>query len=602
MKSLLRWSWLTLFLTVGLQATQVEDYKKAKMVADLGIIKHTFEVGYAPLEWKKEYNGWDLDQVYERYKQRILETPAINTKKFQKIVKEFLSSTSDYHVGVHFCSTEEATLPFSVKSVDGRYFINWIDVLKVPPSHYPFRIGDEIIAFDDVLIADIINEIRPQSSFLANNLTDDTLAAIKLTHRAGRAGDHVPSGTVIITGISAKSYKDYSCQLLWNYHAEHVIDPFEMVEGIQALAFLNHDPNSQIKRTIHVMMSSPMQEYIADKQGGHDGGLGARQSFVPPLGTKLWCNEKTSSSNSSHSSSHEGDEGGCGCEDEGHSFWYAYTYQHPNGQPIGYIRIPHYLGSKRQVREFEEIIKYMEEHTDALVIDQVNNFGGSVEFLYQVASHLSPYPLITPQHRIKISPEQVLESYKILEELKFLDILFDQMDGKVDRMTEHEIEEFYNHFNYQYLIFTKKYCEFILSEWKAKHFLTAPTAIVGVDMINPSVKHTYSKPILMLINELDFSGADFLPAILQDNKRATLFGAGTAGAGGYVLGFQFPNNHGIDYFSYTASIAERVNLQKIENLGVTPDIPYQVTVEDVQHQYQGYVKAVNHSVELVLEQ
>ncbi len=53
----------------------------------------------------------------------------------------------------------------------------------------------------------------------------------------------------------------------------------------------------------------------------------------------------------------------------------------------------------------------------------------------------------------------------------------------------------------------------------------------------------------MLINEMDMSCADFMPAILQDNKRATLFGSRTAGAGGHVLSFNFPNIHGIaDFF------------------------------------------------------
>ena len=93
-----------------------------------------------------------------------------------------------------------------------------------------------------------------------------------------------------------------------------------------------------------------------------------------------------------------------------------------------------------------------------------------------------------------------------------------------------------------------------------------------------------------------------MPAILQDNKRAKLFGSQTAGAGGYVHTFEFPNCHGIAKCSYTASIAERINLRKIENLGVTPDIEYQITAEDLQKGYQGYVDAVNQAVQTLLEE
>lgn len=155
--------------------------------------------------------------------------------------------------------------------------------------------------------------------------------------------------------------------------------------------------------------------------------------------------------------------------------------------------------------------------------------------------------------------------------------------------------------NYQQELFYQAFSELILEEWNAGHTLTRPTPIEGVDMINPHPEFHYTKPILMLINELDMSGGDFMAAILQDNERATLFGCRTAGAGGVVERFKFPNQQGIALCSYTASIAERINLQKIEDLGVTPDIDYQLTVHDVQHHYEGYVSAVNQAVEALLE-
>jgi C-terminal processing protease CtpA/Prc len=106
----------------------------------------------------------------------------------------------------------------------------------------------------------------------------------------------------------------------------------------------------------------------------------------------------------------------------------------------------------------------------------------------------------------------------------------------------------------------------------------------------------------MLINELDFSGGDFCPAILQDNKRAVLFGSRTSGAGGFVTTSTFPNENGIMQFSYTGSLAERPDsLLKIENLGVLPDIAYKLTVEDLQNGYQGYISAINEAIENLFE-
>ncbi|MDE2293130.1 MAG: hypothetical protein KGL53_13700, partial [Elusimicrobia bacterium] len=96
---------------------------------------------------------------------------------------------------------------------------------------------------------------------------------------------------------------------------------------------------------------------------------------------------------------------------------------------------------------------------------------------------------------------------------------------------------------------------------------------------------------------LDFSCGDFFPAILQDNKRATVFGVRTSGAGGAVKATQFPNQFGIAGLSYTWTIALRTSGQPIENKGVTPDVSYDLTAEDIANGLSGYVKAVNDELD-----
>jgi C-terminal processing protease CtpA/Prc len=145
------------------------------------------------------------------------------------------------------------------------------------------------------------------------------------------------------------------------------------------------------------------------------------------------------------------------------------------------------------------------------------------------------------------------------------------------------------------------YSQFIVDQWNQGKTLTDATHLDGVDQIQPSKVASYTKPILLLINELDFSGGDFFPAIMQDNKRATLFGTRTAGAGGFVRDVQFPNRLGISGFSMTGSIAERADHQPIENLGVRADVQYQPTAADMQGGFQDYVKAVNAAMSKLLD-
>src|SRR5690606_18873159 len=121
---------------------------------------------------------------------------------------------------------------------------------------------------------------------------------------------------------------------------------------------------------------------------------------------------------------------------------------------------------------------------------------------------------------------------------------------------------------------------------------TDPYPLYGIDVIEPHAMVRYTKPVLILTNSMDFSGGDFFPAMMQDNKRAIIFGEKTAGAGGFVVTDIFPNFLGIQDFSYTASLAERKDHRPIENLGVQPDVPYKISVNDLTRNYVEYVQAI----------
>lgn len=581
-----------------LSAISFDQQKKVQMIQDLEVLKHHLEVGYAPAIWKKEYVGWDLEAAFDQAKNQILDTPSITTKQFQRIVCHFAKSMQDYHVNVLFTSTELASLPFSVKGVNGRYFINWIDSLRLPASYYALSLGDELLQFDGRPAAEVMGELK-NACQKSNPHTDDTYAEMKLTLRLGAAGDIVPKGPILIQTRSV-SGKISSFQIKWAYSPEHVKNSLDFMESLDFLSKFFQAPKSKNKLQLpeHVMASSLHQLY-AKRCAERDGSLGARKSYLPQLGTPVWIKDddefildRSENSNAQLN------------EDLEHEInWYAYIYNLPQGNSIGYIRIPHYMGFNESADKFGEIIQHMQENTEALVIDQLHNFGGFVSFQYDLISMLTTEPLKTPYHHVKITQKEAMEAFQSLKIIKFIDLMFEGIsdgDGGNDSKDE-SVGKDQREFNYQQILFLKDYYELILEEWNAGHTLTRATPILGIDLLNPHPQYQYTKPILMLIDEMDFSGGDFIPAILQDNKRATLFGCRTAGAGGFVRGFEFPNCHGISTCSYTASIAERVNLQKIENLGVTPDIEYNLTVEDLTNNFQGYINAVNQAVQALLE-
>jgi len=240
------------------------------------------------------------------------------------------------------------------------------------------------------------------------------------------------------------------------------------------------------------------------------------------------------------------------------------------------------------------LIERMEKQTSALVIDQVNNPGGSVFYLYSLVSLFVSESASTPRHKMSLNEALVNNASATLNELKSI-----KNDNEAKKALGPSFDGYPT--SYQTVVNMRDYCNFILDQWSAGKKITDPYFIMGVDHINPNSKVNYTKPIVLLVNELDFSGGDFFPAIMQDNKRATIVGTRTAGAGGYVNSMSFPNSFGFSRISFTGSIAERADLNPIENLGVTPDIQLQLTIDDIRSGLKGYAAKVKKIVDNLIE-
>lgn len=288
--------------------------------------------------------------------------------------------------------------------------------------------------------------------------------------------------------------------------------------------------------------------------------IGGRESFVPELGEVVW-------------------------KANARSPFHAYIFKTAEGKKVGYVRIASYEGDAKAAEKFGELMQKFEEETDSLVIDQVNNPGGSLFYMYALLSRLTSKPLLAPTQKVAVGEEDAYEAIQTLmaaqqvrSEEQVRQILGESLDGY--KVTMKVWRAFV------------MYAQFIYTQLKAGKRLTDLFPFLGLDKIEANPGQRYTKPIMMLINEMDFSCGDFFPAVLQDNKRATLFGVRTSGAGGAVKGLSFPNQFGIAGLSYTWTIAMRTSGKPIENLGVTPDVQYTPTAEDLANGYQAYKAAV----------
>jgi len=511
---------------------------------------------------------------------RIVNAKDISVKDYHRILRDFCFSTKDYHVGLLFISTERATLPFSVKGINGRYFLSYINRELLSDDSFPFSVGDEIISFDDRPIAEVIEELRNTGERGAADDTDLAYAQLTLTRRYGMLGDVVPKGVVKMC-IKTKSGQQRPYQIAWDYEPEKInIHPVHFGSKSQCSMGMSlagssmswSSPNAVVRFLQNHTMQAPFYRYLRS-QGllcrGDPNMVGHREGFLPPLGHKLW-------------------------ESHDESPFHAYLFEMEKGRRVGYLRIPHYESEADDMEYFRDLITEFEASSDMLIIDQLNNPGGYILYTYVLASMLSDQPIILPKDQWKLDAGMIYVAIEALEELEEI--------HNDEQAKEYFGESVFTYpISYQFALAVKHFFQFLVDEWNKGKTLTDAYPFFGIDSLNPHPEVQYTKPILILINAMDFSCGDIFPAIMQDNQRAILMGSRTAGAGGSVTTTDFANHFGVMMVSYTETLLERVNSGTIENLGVSPDIPCEITTNDLQNNYVDYMESIHAVVNNMLQ-
>lgn len=545
------------------RATTQSQVQQA-MLSNLDFIHSAFDAQYGPGQWKQSHEGWDLNAAIASAKAQVQADPNMTIAQYHDVLRRFFTSMKDFHVSVQFDSTEASSLPFTVSGAGGHYFITSIDRSKLSASSFPFHVGDELVSFGGKPIAQVVADLQAR---LGGNTsqTERALAEMYLTSRSGAGFGDVAEGPINVSVKPAGSSQVETRQLTWDYSPELISNP-----GGHAFSMAQAPGSMGGPGSIPSMFSPVAAEMSGPEAAANPFGLGNKTSFVPALGEKVWQSDPS-------------------------AIFYAYIFKTPGGHLAGYVRIPSYEtpDSNAAVAEFAGLMQLFQQKTDGLVLDEVDNPGGSVPYLYALASMLTGSPLTTPKHHVAITQNDVDDAVQLLQMAPMV-----QNDSGAQLVLGKTLDGY----PVDYTVWRNMvdYSRFVVAQWNLGKRLTDPIAIEGVASINPSSVANFTKPILLLINELDFSGGDFFPAIMQDNARATLFGTRTAGAGGFVKSVTYPNDVGVKQFTMTGSIAVRADHKPIENLGVTADVQYAPTAADMQDGFKGYGAAADAALDKLL--
>ncbi len=543
-------------------------------------ISSMFRNYYAPREWKLKHFSWDLDVELSKLESSC--SLANNIQSFHASLKDFFQSSRDYHTSILFAHNGMSSLPISIKYIQGKFYVSYVAQSYASSMLQP---GDQIIKIGDkdvesIALALIGNIENP-------SLTDWALASKKLTLRLGVFGDCLEKGSVIVQ--AKRKNENIFAQLVWNYDENQVSSE----QGSLNSSFkYNQQIESKIpkktKKLLQAMTTNlsglsyqlklfDFLQQDSTQQANNPMSLGERESYLPKLGDVIvWQAQEENP-------------------------WDAYVYLNEDKKLIGFIRIPSYSPDEKLgdtnffVEKFGETLNKMNEMTDMLVIDQLNNPGGNILYLYALASIITKEPLKTPHHRFTIDSKDVWDAHDSLKKLDLLIKIFELLGVK-------ELGSMYGYpADIQFFFHMKSYFQFIIQQWEEGKTLTDPHFLYGVDYIRPNPNYGYSKPILLLINELDFSGGDFFPEIAQQNKKVTLMGTNTAGAGGYVLSKVERNRAGVIGYSYTSSLAFKADGYPLENLGIAPHIEYIVSPLDLQTGFLPFKNEINKTIKSILK-
>ncbi|HYL76642.1 MAG TPA: S41 family peptidase [Bryobacteraceae bacterium] len=522
----------------------------------------TYAMNYGPIQWKRDTLGVDLLNIGDWL------TKAMNTRDdldFYEVCVSYVASLNDAHdsftLPVDPVSGFQAYLGFTVDVYDGKTIIEFIDRKLLSTRDFPFQIGDELVSIDGVATPDLLQSFI-KYSIAANPLSTRRIAADSLTFRDQAFMPHahvIPDVSTVVINQQNGGFQSFSVPWLKTgipiTIVGPVIPPFSSSTA-QDTAPATSDYEQPLKRLRNMRVRD--QKFILGF-GEIKPVFALPSNFVVRMGTGLFDS------------------------------FYTGTYQ-AQGVRIGYIRIPSFdpfLSSD----DFQTEINYMQQNTDGLIVDIMRNPGGDGCTAEDLLSRLIPFQFRTVGLEIRATRRWVVAFQQALQDAQDSGasaIIVRQLQNLLDQVT----------------------AAFLTPSGRTAALPVCSTSLDVVSAMDSGGNViAYSKPMMLLVDELSASAADLFAAVIQDNQRGPLFGMRTMGAGGNVNPYSVTT-----YSEGAATITESLMHRKnpivtndfptapyVENIGVRPEIVQDyMTLDNLLNKGATFVQAFTDAMVKVI--
>jgi hypothetical protein len=526
-------------VTILAASVAAQNLTPAQREADFRYLTSLFSTYYAPIDWKKQLIGFDGLDI-KPWLDRVAATKT--DLDFYEVCVDYVAGFADTHDHFSLTSDFVARLGFVVDIYEGALLIDSINRTTLPPTAYPFAIGDELISIDGVDAQRVLDGLVRYNSAGNPRAARRQAAGFLTTRPQSRLPHAVDAGVNATVVIRRQSGTSETYTMPWVKTGTPVtVGPVASPSSTAKMARALARPQASAPDYMAPLNELSWSGIISPEQTGLNG-YGARNPIflagLPATFTRRL---------------------GGGTAD----FFYSGTFKWFE-LTIGYIRIPNYAPASTvtALQQFDREIAFMNANTDGLIVDEMRNTGGLLCFGENIAQRLIPYPFHATGFEIRPFWARVLSFYNSLVNAKGAGASWDVIQ----------------HFE---LVYNE-----MLNANQQGRTLTIPLPLCSSNLDVQPAKDAdgnviaYQKPIMMLIDEFSTSTADSVAGMMQDSGRATLFGMRTNGAGG--------NNTTFDAGVYSEGItgmtlalqsrkdpvgtADYPTSRYIENVGVHPNI------------------------------
>lgn len=512
---------------------------------------------YAPYEWKRELFGFDALNI-GAWLERASRTG--DDLEFYDLCVEYVASLRDTHAVYSLPSNFTATLNFTVDIYDGKALIDSINRTRLRPAEYPFETGDELVSVDGKPVEQLLDELA-NYAVQANARSTRRRAASRIVTRPQNRMPRAPQvGESAEVAVRRASGAIETYRIPWTKTGVPLqagpVPTAKAVTGPRAAA---DDSLPEYLRALVELQTSEAAEPYAE--------LGSRTRtpiYAPPTGFVPRLGRVPS------------------------DFFYSGTF--PAGDyRVGYIRIPSYNppNTTAALQQFEAEIAYFQENTDGLMVDQMRNPGGDLCFGENIVARLTPYEFRPTGYELRVTWSRVNSFYSNLTQARS-----QNADPRVIEL----YEALYGH---------------VRTAYRENRGRTGPAPLCGPEMTRaPATDRNgntiaYTRPLMLIVDEFSTSTADSVAAMLQDARRAILFGMHTNGAGGtntsLAAGAYSEGTAGmtVGLMTRAAPVAtpDYPTTWYIENAGVRPDIEADyMTRENLVRNGRPFVEAFTRAI------